>query len=104
VVQELDVGLLELKLPGALSAGRKRQKFFEGRFSKGFKDRPVPMAVVDKKVMEEEVTDKQFEEAKHLLFRQLAGVCSCPAACIKLEMQLAISARGRHRGKWGLAQ
>jgi hypothetical protein len=32
------------------------------------------MAVVDEKVMEEEVTDEQFEDAKHLPFRQLA-VC-----------------------------
>ena len=58
------------------------------------------MAVVDEKVMEEEVTDEQFEDAKHLPFRQLAGVCSYPAACIKLEMRLAISVCGRYRGKW----
>ena len=82
----------------------KAAKVFEEHFPKGFKDRPVPMAVVDEKVMEEEVADEQFEEAKHLPFRQLAGVCSYRAARIKLEMRLAISACGRYRGKWGLAQ
>ena len=101
MVQELDVGLLELKLP---KYWEKAAQVFEEHFPKGFKDRPVPMAVVDEKVMEEEVTDEQFEDAKHLPFRQLAGVCSYPAACIKLEMRLAISVCGRYRGKWGLAQ
>jgi hypothetical protein len=33
-----------------------------------------------------------------------SSVCSYPAACIKLEMRLAISVCGRCRGKWGLAQ
>jgi hypothetical protein len=65
----------------------------------------IQLSVYDEKFMiESEVTDKEFEEAKHLEFRELLAVVSYPTSCVKLEMRYAISICGKHRGKWGLKQ
>ena len=62
------------------------------------------MTPADEKVMMEQVTDEQHEEAKHLPFRQLCGTVSYPASCVKLEMRYAVSLCGTHCGKWGIRQ
>ncbi len=63
------------------------------------------LSTYDEKIMlEEEVSDEDHEAAKHLEYRELLGIISYPALCVKLEMRYAISICGRHRGKWGLKQ
>ncbi len=54
--------------------------------------------------MMEEVSDEDYEEAKHLEYRELCGIISYPASCTKLEMRYAVSICGRHRSKWGRKQ
>jgi hypothetical protein len=54
--------------------------------------------------MMEEVTDREFEEAKHLEYRELCGIISYAATCTKLVMRYSISICGRHRSKWGKKQ
>ena len=60
--------------------------------------------MADERILNLEVTDADFEEAKHLPHRELLGTVSYPAACVKLEMRYCVSVLGRFRGKWGLAQ
>jgi hypothetical protein len=61
------------------------------------------LSVYDEKIMlEVEVSDAEHEAAKHLEFRELLGIVSYPASCVKLEMRYLISICGRHRGKWGV--
>jgi hypothetical protein len=100
--QDLERGLCELKSPKYWEAALlKVGKYFEG----GVKERHNPLSVYDEKFMlEVEVSDAEYEEAKHLEFRELLGIVSYPASCVKLEMRYAISICGRHRGKWGVKQ
>ncbi len=87
--QDLKFGLCELKSPKYCeSALLKVGKYFKD----GVKERHNPLSGYDEKFMiESEVTDEEFEEAKHLEFRELLGVVSYPASCVKLEMHYAIS-------------
>jgi hypothetical protein len=73
-------------------------------FPKGVKERWNPLSVYDEKVMMEDVTDEDFEEAKHLEYREVCGIISYPASCTKLELRYAVSVCGRHRSKWGKKQ
>jgi hypothetical protein len=100
--QDLKLGLCELKSPKYWeSALLKVGKYFKD----GVKERHNPLSVYDEKFMiESEVTDEEYEEAKHLEFRELLGIVSYPASCVKLEMRYAISICGKHRGKWGMKQ
>jgi hypothetical protein len=100
--QDLELGLCELKSPKYWeSALLKVGKYFKD----GVKGRFNPLSVHDEKFMiESEVSDEEFEEAKHLEFRELLGIVSYPASCVKLEMRYAISICGKHRTKWGLKQ
>jgi hypothetical protein len=100
--QDLERGLCELKSPKYWEAALlKIGKYFEG----GVKERWNPLSIYDEKIMlEEEVSDEDHEAAKHLEYRELLGIISYPASCVKLEMRYAISICGRHRGKWGLKQ
>jgi hypothetical protein len=100
--QDLGRGLCELKSPKYWEAALlKIGKYFEG----GVKERWNPLSIYDEKIMlEEEVSDEDHEAAKHLEYRELLGIISYPASCVKLEMRYAISICGRHRGKWGLKQ
>jgi hypothetical protein len=76
-------------------------KYFEG----GVKERHNPLSTYDEKTMlDVEISDEEHEAAKHLEFRELLGIVSYPASCVKLEMRYAISICGRHRGKWGVRQ
>ena len=101
-IQDLGRGLCELKSPKYWEAALlKIGKYFEG----GVKERWNPLSIYDEKIMlEEEVTDEEHEAAKHLEYRELLGIISYPASCVKLEMRYAISICGRHRGKWGVKQ
>ena len=100
--QDLELGLCELKSPKYWeSALLKVGKYFKD----GVKERFNPLSVHDEKFMiESEVSDEEFEEAKHLEFRELLGIVSYPASCVKLEMRYAISICGKHRTKWSLKQ
>jgi hypothetical protein len=100
--QNLELGLCELKSPKYWEAALlKIGKYFSG----GVKERHNPLSIYDEKIMlESEVTDEEWEEAKHLEFRELLGTVSYPASCVKLEMRYAISICGRHRTKWGVKQ
>ena len=100
--QDLKLGLCELKSPKYWeSALLKVGKYFKD----GVKERHNPLSVYDEKFMlESEVSDEEHEQAKHLEFRELLGIVSYPASCVKLEMRYAISICGKHRGKWGIKQ
>jgi hypothetical protein len=100
--QDIERGICELKSPKYWeSALLKIGKYF----SNGVKERFNPLSIHDEKLMiESEVSDKEFEEAKDLEFRELLGIVSYPASCVKLEMRYAISICGRHRSKWGIKQ
>ena len=101
-LQDLERGLCELKSPKYWEAALlKVGKYFEG----GVKERHNPLSTYDEKIMlDVEVSDEEHEAAKHLEFRELLGIVSYPASCVKLEMRYAISICGRHRGKWGVRQ
>ncbi len=100
--QDLGRGLCELKSPKYWEAALlKIGKYFEG----GVKERWNPLSIYDEKIMlEEEVSDEDHEAAKHLEYRELLGIISYPASCVKLEMRYAISVCGKHRGKRGVKQ
>ncbi len=98
--QNIELGLCELKSPKYWeSALLKMGKYLKGEV----KERHNPLSIYDEKFMlESVVTDKEWEEAKHLEFRELLGIVSYPASCVKLEMRYAISICGKHRTKWGV--
>jgi hypothetical protein len=100
--QDLERGLCELKSPKYWEAAMlKIGKYFEG----GVKERHNPLSIYDEKFMlESDVSDEEHEKAKHLEFRELLGIVSYPASCVKLEMRYAISICGKHRSKWGVKQ
>jgi len=102
IKQDLGRGLLEMKSPKYWeTAYDKFAKYFPG----GVSERNNPLSVYDEKMMlEEVVSDKDYEEAKDLPYRELCGVISYAAGCVKLEMRYAISICGKHRGKWGKRQ
>jgi hypothetical protein len=100
--QDIELGICELKSPKYWEAALlKIGKYFEG----GVKERHNPLSIYDEKTMlEEEVSDTEVEEAKHLEYRELLGIVSYPASCVKLEMRYAISICGKHRSRWGKKQ
>jgi hypothetical protein len=99
--QNLELGVCELKSPKYWEAALERLAKY---FPKGVKERWNPLSVYDEKRMMEEVSDEEFDEAKHLEYRELCGIISYPASCTKLEMRYAVSICGRHRSKWGRKQ
>ena len=100
-IQDIKLGLCELKAPKYWDAALT--KFIEF-FPNGVKERFNPLSTYDEKVMQEEVTDEEFEIAKNLPYRELCGVLSYQASCTKLEMRYSVSVCGRHRQKWGVKQ
>ena len=100
-LQDLDRGLCELKAPKYWEDAAVK---FEHLFPKGMKPRVNALTEADDKLMEEEVSDAEFEESKHLPYRELCGVVGYPAACSKLEMRYAVSICGRFRSRWGAKQ
>ena len=99
--QNLELGLCELKSPKYWESALQKLKHY---FPNGVKERWNPMSVHDEKLMMEEVADEDFEEAKHLEYREVCGIISYAATCTKLEMRYSISVCGRHRSKWGKKQ
>ena len=99
--QDLQRDLCELKAPKYWELAAER---FKHLFPNGMRDRATPMSVNDERVMMEEVSDEEFNEAKVLEYRELCGVVSYPASCSKLEMRFAVSVCGRYRDRWGKKQ
>jgi hypothetical protein len=99
--QDIKLGICELKAPKYWETALTN---FSKFFPNGVKERFNPMSVYDEKLMQDEVTDKEFEEAKNLPYRELCGVLSYQASCTKLEMRYSISVCGKHRQKWGVKQ
>ncbi len=83
--QNVGLGLCELKSPKYWeSALLKIGKYFKGEVT----ERHNPLSTYDEKFMlDSEVTDEECKEAKHLEFRELLGIVSYPASCVKLEMR-----------------
>jgi hypothetical protein len=99
--QDIERGLCELKSPKYWELAAER---FKEHFPQGMKERRNALTVSDEKVMFEVVSDEDYEQAKHLPYRELCGVISYPAACSKLEMRYCVSICGSHRTKWGVKQ
>ena len=100
-LQDLYRGLCELKAPKYWEDAAVK---FEHLFPKGMKPRVNAITEADDRLMEEEVSDKEVEESRHLPYRGLCGVVGYPAACSKLEMRYAITVCGKFRGRWGAKQ
>ena len=90
-LHDLGLGVLELKSPKYWELAAEK---FKHLFPNGFKVRRNAMTVSDECMMFEVVTDDEFEEAKHLPYRQLCGVISYPSSCSKLEMRYCVSLCG----------
>jgi hypothetical protein len=99
--QNLELGICELKSPKYWESALERLAKY---FPNGVKERWNPLSIYDEKRMMDEVSDEEFDEAKHLEYRELCGIISYPASCTKLEMRYAVSICGRHRSKWGKKQ
>jgi hypothetical protein len=102
IIQDMERGLCEMKSAKYWEAAKEK---FVKFFPDGVKERHNPMTPYDEKVMlESEVSDEEFENAKDLPYRELCGVLSYAAGCTKLEMRYSVSICGKHRGKWGRKQ
>ena len=95
--QNLEEGTCELKMPKYFD---KARHFFKD-FRKGdFKERTIPLTVLDEKCLFETSTPEEIEEAKYLPFLQAVGILSYPASNCKFEMRYAISVLGSKRAGW----
>ncbi len=83
IKQELDRGLLEMKSPKNWeTAFEKSPKNWETAFEKssshfpsGIKERQNPLSFYDENIiLEETVSDKEYDEAKDLPYREICGV------------------------------
>jgi hypothetical protein len=100
-LQDIELGICELKAPKYWDTALTK---FEKFFPNGVKKRYNPMSVYDEKIMQSEVSDEEYEQAKDLPYRELCGVLSYQASCTKLEMRYSVSVCGKHRQKWGVKQ
>ena len=100
-LQDVSRGLCELKAPEYWMQAADK---FSYLFKDGLKVRLNVLSISDEKVLSEEVSDQEYDEAKHLPYRELCGVISYPASCSKLEMRYCVSLCGRYRMKWGMKQ
>ena len=100
-LQDLELGICEVKSPKYWETALMK---FAEFFPNGVKERFNPMSVYDEKLMQDEVSDEEYEEGKNLPYRELCGVLSYQASCTKLEMRYSISVCGKHRQKWGVKQ
>ena len=100
-LQDLDLGLCELKAPKYWETALiKLEKYFPN----GVQTRLNPLTVADEKILEEEVSDEDFDKAKTLEFREMVGVISYQAGCTKLEMRYSVSKCSAYRNKWSVRQ
>ena len=95
--QNLEEGTFELKMPKYFE---KAKTFFKDYVKGDFKERKIPLTVLDEKCLFEHATDAEIEEAKGLPFLQAVGILSYPASNCKFEMRYAISVLGSRRAGW----
>ena len=95
--QCLATGTTELKMP---TYWRKARLVFEEYKKGGFKNRWVPLTVLDEHLLLEVATEAEVAEAKDLPFLQIIGVMSYPASQCKFEMRLAVSLLGSKGSGW----
>ena len=86
-LQDLELGICEVKAPKYWETALTK---FANFFPNGVKERFNPMSVYDEKLMQDEVSDEEYGEAKNLPYRELCGVLSYQASCTKLEMRYSI--------------
>ena len=67
----------------------------------GPKLRLVPLSPADEKFLQEP-SEEEANEAKHLPYPNLLGVCQYPSAYTRIEMRYAMSILSRFRTKWGV--
>jgi hypothetical protein len=102
VIQNLDLGTLELKAPKYWETALGKLGAF---FPNGVKKRHNPLSIYDERFMlDEAVSDDEAADAATLPYREVCGIVSYPASCTKLEMRYAVSICGKHRTKWGKKQ
>lgn len=78
----------------------KAVNFFQS-FRKGeFKDRAIPLTVLDEKCLFQPAMPEEIEEAKSLPFLQAVGILLYQASNCKFEMRYAISVVGSRRAGW----
>jgi hypothetical protein len=95
--QSLEEGTFELKMPRYFD---KAKKFFEEFRPRGFKERTIPLTVLDEKCCFTPATPDEISKAKHLPFLQAIGILSYPASNCKFEMRYAVSVLGSKRAGW----
>ncbi len=95
--QNLEEGTFELKMPKYFE---KAKQFFQNHRKGDFKERTIPLTVLDEKILFEQPTPEEIAEAKNLPFLQAVGILSYPASNCKFEMRYAISVLGSRRSGW----
>jgi hypothetical protein len=95
--QSLEEGTFELKMPRYFD---KAKNFFQEFQPKGFKERTIPLTVLDEKCCFTPATPDEISKAKHLPFLQAIGILSYPASNCKFEMRYAVSVLGSKRAGW----
>jgi hypothetical protein len=95
--QNVDEGTFELKMPKYFE---KAKLFFKDYRKGDFKERSIPLTVLDEKCLFEQPTPQEIAEATSLPFLQAVGILSYPASNCKFEMRYAISVLGSRRSGW----
>lgn len=84
IYQNLEEGTCVLKMPKYFEkAGNFFQSFRKGKF----KERAIPLTVLDEKCLFQPATPEEIEEAISLPFLQAVGILSYPASNCKFEMR-----------------
>ena len=95
--QDLENGLCELKMPNYWN----KAKTFFTQFRNGeFKQRKIPLSVLDETAIVTDPSPEEIEAAKHLPYLQAVGLLSYPASQCKFEIRYAVSLVGSRRSGW----
>jgi hypothetical protein len=92
--QDIKLGITELKMPRYYD---KATNFFKTFAPKGFKNRSVPLTILDETILDTPATEEEIKAAKHLPFLQAVGILSYPASNCKFEIRYAVSILGSRR-------
>jgi hypothetical protein len=95
--QNLEEGTFALNMPKYFE---KAKQFFQNHRKGDFKERTIPLTVLDEKCLFEQPTPEEIAEARSLPFLQAVGILSYPASNCKFEMRYAISVLGSRRSGW----
>ena len=95
--QNLEKGLCELKMPNYWN---KAKTFFQQFRNGEFKNRKIPLSVLDETAILTNPTSEEIEEAKNLPYLQAVGILSYPASQCKFEIKYAVSLVGSRRTGW----